>query len=419
MKHLPSPRGPDGTITACMKPPAGTIRLIDAEAGATCQKGEKKVTWSQGSARRGRCQRPRDRERGADGAGTTGSLNGALQAYCPTGKKVTGGGASIVEVVPGSLVAGWCARASVWTTAAGACSSTSAAIRSTARSPYAPTRSTRPSTSCRPRDLRLPHAPVIGLRRCRGLHRLGGRWRRRLRLFRADGGEAARSDDFFRLRGVSSGAERTTPHPAGWGARNAADRSAGTCPAASSTRYLAIWPIRGRRWARGTTLEPGEIDWSGTGLVSVFVRDRIGGEPALAGATERSSRSRSTTRVFRVAFAPRLGRADPPRRARRMGGRPRRRARVLARGAPRPCAGLHRDDAARRRRRALPLRAPYFESIMPERSWLLLAAAPSGEPGAAAIVGGLGRPPPLLPRAAPPVPVSSSSPFKNVVAAQC
>ena len=37
----------DGTITACMTPPAGTIRLIDAEAGATCKKGEKQVTWNE------------------------------------------------------------------------------------------------------------------------------------------------------------------------------------------------------------------------------------------------------------------------------------------------------------------------------------------------------------------------------------
>jgi FAD/FMN-containing dehydrogenase len=34
--------------------------------------------------------------------------------------------------------------------------------------------------------------------------------------------------------------------------------------------------------------DPGRIDWSGTGLVSIFVRDRIGDRPSLAGGTLRS-----------------------------------------------------------------------------------------------------------------------------------
>lgn len=39
---------------------------------------------------------------------------------------------------------------------------------------------------------------------------------------------------------------------------------------------------------RGDPIEPGAIDWSGTGLVSVFVRDRLGEPTALAGARDRS-----------------------------------------------------------------------------------------------------------------------------------
>jgi hypothetical protein len=34
--------------------------------------------------------------------------------------------------------------------------------------------------------------------------------------------------------------------------------------------------------------DPGRVDWSATGLVSVFARDRLGGDPWLAGATKRS-----------------------------------------------------------------------------------------------------------------------------------
>ncbi len=39
---------------------------------------------------------------------------------------------------------------------------------------------------------------------------------------------------------------------------------------------------------RGEPIEPSAIDWSGTGLVSVFVRDRLGEPTALAGARDRS-----------------------------------------------------------------------------------------------------------------------------------
>src|SRR4051794_3035329 len=36
------------------------------------------------------------------------------------------------------------------------------------------------------------------------------------------------------------------------------------------------------------SVDPSAVDWSGTGLVSAFVRDRIGPSPFLTGATERS-----------------------------------------------------------------------------------------------------------------------------------
>jgi hypothetical protein len=41
------PSSGDGTITACMLTSSGTIRLINAEAGATCKKGEQEVEWNQ------------------------------------------------------------------------------------------------------------------------------------------------------------------------------------------------------------------------------------------------------------------------------------------------------------------------------------------------------------------------------------
>ena len=53
-------------------------------------------------------------------------------------------------------------------------------------------------------------------------------------------------------------------------------------------RDLAVW-VSGR--VRGVWIapDPGEIDWSETGLVSIFIRDRIGDQASLAGGTVRST----------------------------------------------------------------------------------------------------------------------------------
>jgi hypothetical protein len=39
--------GADGTINGCYKTGDGTLRVIDAEAGATCKTNEKPIAWSQ------------------------------------------------------------------------------------------------------------------------------------------------------------------------------------------------------------------------------------------------------------------------------------------------------------------------------------------------------------------------------------
>ena len=41
-------------------------------------------------------------------------------------------------------------------------------------------------------------------------------------------------------------------------------------------------------WGGAGDVDPRRVDWSTTGLVSVFVRDRVGGNPFLAGSTRRS-----------------------------------------------------------------------------------------------------------------------------------
>ena len=84
----------DGTITACMLKPGGTIRLINAEGGATCKKTEEKVEWSVAG------------QDGADGVSgyeivTRDKVPGigflGEGAQCPEGKKVVGGGATAID----------------------------------------------------------------------------------------------------------------------------------------------------------------------------------------------------------------------------------------------------------------------------------------------------------------------------------
>ena len=95
----------DGTVTACMVKPGGTLRLIDVEAGATCKKGEEQVAWNvQGVP-------GADGADGADGTNGTNGVSGyeirhfdrevppsstaflTNQQFCPNGKKAISGGA--------------------------------------------------------------------------------------------------------------------------------------------------------------------------------------------------------------------------------------------------------------------------------------------------------------------------------------
>jgi hypothetical protein len=88
----------DGTITACMAKPGGTIRLIDAEVGQTCKKGEQLLTWN---------QQGQSGQDGADGVSGYEQVSASftrsasdpdtakafqVEVNCPEGKKVVGGG---------------------------------------------------------------------------------------------------------------------------------------------------------------------------------------------------------------------------------------------------------------------------------------------------------------------------------------
>ena len=103
-----------------------------------------------------------------------------------------------------------------------------------------------------------------------------------------DGGEHARSADFFRSREFQE-AERVT-HSLVMEDRFAAGvivreipGGGGLLDAVSAYGYPGAMVQ-----ATPEPLDPREVDWSGAGLVSVFLRDSIGGEPCLEGGTLRS-----------------------------------------------------------------------------------------------------------------------------------
>jgi hypothetical protein len=101
----------------------------------------------------------------------------------------------------------------------------------------------------------------------------------------ADGGAAASEDDnFFRSAPFLEAEEATHTIEVGGLRLPVMVR-----PIEGSDRIDAISPYGypGASGAGEEAIDPGQIDWSETGLVSVFVRDRIG-DPCLSGGTLRN-----------------------------------------------------------------------------------------------------------------------------------
>ena len=135
----------------------------------------------------------------------------------------------------------------------------------------------------------------------------------------------------------------------------------------------------------GPAADPDAVDWSGAGLVSLFVRDRIGDEPSLSGGTVRSE--------VQIAGADaedgvRKRLREQIRRNERRGWR--------VEVAPGPEAGsesraaferaygetMTRTEAAER----YLYPSEYFERLLgSDRSWLLLATNPEPVAGAIAV----------------------------------
>ncbi len=135
----------------------------------------------------------------------------------------------------------------------------------------------------------------------------------------------------------------------------------------------------------GSPPEPGGVDWGATGLVSVFVRERLAGARCLAGG-----RPRGAVQVHDPAKPRRLR----PRLAEQVRRNERRGYAVELREGPaageREVAAFHALYAETMRRAGAAERyffsAGYLRAVLAfERSWLLLARAPGGAVAAGAI----------------------------------
>jgi hypothetical protein len=199
----------------------------------------------------------------------------------------------------------------------------------------------------------------------------------------ADGGAAALAPDFFRSReflGAEGATHTLRAAPAAIPLIVRNDLPGGLRDGISPYGYPGATIDGG-----GSPVDPAEIEWSASGLVSAFIRDRVGAEPSLAGATARS-----------------MVQVHDPSRPRRVRPRLAEQIRALSRAGWEVAVGtgpettesersaFHRAYTETMRRAGAAKRylfpSEYFDAILGfDRSWLLLVRSPVGEPGAGAI----------------------------------
>lgn len=211
-----------------------------------------------------------------------------------------------------------------------------------------------------------------------------------------DGGAAAVSDDFFRSQEFLA-AERATHTlriETGAGASLVAPllvrEIEGTAGADGAPERDAISPygypglVPQATTPREATLDPGAIDFSGTGLVSVFLRHTLD-PPPLTGTTERN-----VVQLADPALAPKSRPSDRRQVRRNLEAGYELRLVPGAETSPEERAGfLDLYEQTMRRTAAAEhyfFGAAYFDRILAaDRTWLALATAPGGELAAASI----------------------------------
>lgn len=125
-----------------------------------------------------------------------------------------------------------------------------------------------------------------------------------------DAGRAAESDDFFRSREFYDAEGVSHSLLVGGGDDDELALPLLVHEIGESGQRDAVtpygYPGAGIRTDRSSPPDPAALDWSATGLVSIFVRDRIGLEPCFAGGTRRSAvqvHDPSRPREIRTRFA--------------------------------------------------------------------------------------------------------------------
>jgi hypothetical protein len=105
----------------------------------------------------------------------------------------------------------------------------------------------------------------------------------------ADGGAAATGREFFRSRDFLEAEEatHTLRIDAGDGVA-ATPLIVRSVPGSDCVDAISPYGYPGFDAPAAMVLDPAEVDFSATGLVSVFVRHRLGTDPVLAGASERN-----------------------------------------------------------------------------------------------------------------------------------
>jgi Acetyltransferase (GNAT) domain len=202
----------------------------------------------------------------------------------------------------------------------------------------------------------------------------------------ADSGAAAESDEFFRSRAFFDAEGVThTLRVESDGTSIAAPVIVRGIPGSDRRDAISPYGYPGATVSGDARPDPADVDWSSTGLVSVFLRDRAGGEPCFAGATERSALQVADPSLERKS---RMSDRQQIRRNERDGYRIERIDGPVAGPDERAAYAVAYDETMARADAAERYHygPEYWERLLSSpRSWLFMARAPDGGDAAGAI----------------------------------
>jgi hypothetical protein len=201
-----------------------------------------------------------------------------------------------------------------------------------------------------------------------------------------DSGAAAESEEFFRSRAFldAEGVTHTLRVDAG-DTSIAAPVIVRAIPGSDRRDAISPYGYPGATVSGDDRADPAGVDWSPTGLVSVFLRDRAGGESCFPGATERSALQVADPSLERKS---RMSDRQQIRRNEREGYVVERMEGPDAGGEQRAAYATAYDQTMARANAAQRyLYEPeYWERLLSSpRSWLFMVWAPDGDTAAGAI----------------------------------